>query len=53
MGETELVLALPAALVRSAPTVPMRLTLRRSAGASGERILAEYVFQHEGALERC
>ena len=52
MGETELVLALPAALVRSAPTVPMRLTLRRSAGASGERILAEYVFQHEGTLQR-
>jgi plasmid stabilization system protein ParE len=52
MGETELVLALPAALVRSAPTGPMRLTLRRSAGASGERILAEYVFQHEGTLQR-
>ncbi len=51
MGETELVLALPAAVVRSAPTGPMRLTLRRSARASGERILAEYVFQHEGTLQ--
>ena len=51
-GETELVLALPAGLVRNAPTVPMRLTLRHSAGSSGERILAQYVFHHEGALER-
>ena len=35
-GETELVLALPAGLVRSAPKVPMRLTLRPSADIGRE-----------------
>jgi len=51
-GATELVMALPAALVRTAPTIPMRLTLRASDTSRRERILAEYVFNHEGALER-
>jgi hypothetical protein len=51
-GATELVMALPAAVVRTAPNAPIRLTLRRSAGSPREGVLAEYVFQHEGALER-
>jgi hypothetical protein len=52
-GTTELVLALPASLVRKAPNAPMRLTLRGSvAGASSSNVLAEYVFHHEGALDR-
>lgn len=51
-GATELVMALPAALVRSAPTIPMRLTLRASDASRSERILAEYVFDHQGAIER-
>ena len=33
-GATELVLALPAALVRKAPIAPMRLTLRAAAGSA-------------------
>jgi anti-sigma factor ChrR (cupin superfamily) len=51
-GATELVMALPAALVRSAPNVPIRLTLRASDASRHDRVLAEYVFNHEGALER-
>jgi hypothetical protein len=51
-GATELVMALPAALVRTAPQSPIRLTLRASEGSPHEEILAEYVFQHEGSLER-
>jgi len=51
-GATELVMALPAALVRTAPRIPMRLTLRASDPSRGAQILAEYVFNHEGALER-
>lgn len=51
-GATELVMALPAALVRSAPTIPIRLTLRASDASRSERILAEYVFDHQGAIER-
>jgi hypothetical protein len=39
-------------LVRSAPTIPMRLTLRASDASRSERILAEYVFDHQGAIER-
>jgi hypothetical protein len=50
-GATELVLALPATRVRSAPEGPMRLTLRASGSPDGS-ILAEYVFDHEGAHER-
>jgi len=49
-GATELVMALPAALVRTAPQIPIRLTLRASGG--NQQVLAEYVFNHEGALER-
>jgi hypothetical protein len=51
-GASELLLALPASAVRTVPTTPMRLTLRRSADAPGGEILAEYVFVHEGALDR-
>jgi anti-sigma factor ChrR (cupin superfamily) len=51
-GATELVMALPAALVRTAPTIPMRLTLRASDASRSDRVLAEYIFNHEGALER-
>ena len=36
--------------VRTAPQIPIRLTLRASAG--NQQVLAEYVFDHEGALER-
>ncbi len=53
LGATELVLALPASLVRKAPNAPMRLTLRRvAADSSSGNVLAEYVFHHEGALDR-
>lgn len=51
-GATELVMALPAALVRSAPRIPMRLTLRASAASGNGEALAEYVFDHQGAIER-
>ena len=52
-GTTELVFALPASLVRKVPNVPMRLTLRAaSTESTNESVLAEYVFQHEGALDR-
>jgi len=52
-GATELVFALPASLVRKAPSAPMRLTLRDgAAGSSSRNVLAEYVFHHEGALDR-
>lgn len=50
-GATELVLALPAMRVRSAPEGPMRLTLRASGSPAGT-IIAEYIFDHEGAHER-
>lgn len=46
-GAREIVLALPASRVRSAPEGPMRLTLR----ASGT-VVAEYTFNHEGAHQR-
>ena len=46
-GATELVMALPAAVVRTAPRNPMRLTFR-----ANEQVLAEYVFDHQGAIER-
>ena len=51
-GATELVMALPAALVRTAPKIPMRLTLRASSASRKEQALAEYVFDHQGAIER-
>lgn len=46
-GATELVMALPAAVVRTAPRSPIRLTIR-----ANEQVLAEYVFDHQGAIER-
>jgi len=51
-GATEIVLALPATMVRSAPVAPMRLTLRASAGSPRTDVIAEYVFDHEGAHDR-
>ena len=52
-GATELVFALPASLVRKAPNAPMRLTLRSAvADSTSGNVLAEYVFHHEGALDR-
>jgi hypothetical protein len=50
-GATEIVLALPATRVRSAPEGPMRLTLRASGSPTGA-VIAEYIFNHEGAHER-
>ena len=52
-GAAELLLALSAFEVRSAPNGPMRLTLRGAVtGSPGERVIGEYVFHHEGALDR-
>ena len=51
-GATELVLALPASSIRKVPVASMRLTLRGSAGSTRAGVVAEYVFHHEGALER-
>jgi hypothetical protein len=51
-GATELVMALPASVVRNAPNALIRLTLRGSAGSGKEHVLAEYGFDHEGTLER-
>jgi len=51
-GAKELVMALPASVVRNAPSASMRLTLRGSAGSGKEDLLAEYVFDHEGTLDR-
>jgi hypothetical protein len=51
-GATELVMALPAAMVRSAPLGPMRLTLRAASGSPTADVIAEYVFNHEGAHTR-
>jgi hypothetical protein len=50
-GATELVLALPAAVVRNAPEVLMQLTLRASGSEDGA-IVAEYTFDHRGAISR-
>jgi hypothetical protein len=49
-GASELVMALPAAFVRDAPSGPMRLTLRRSTDPSD--VLGVYTFQHEGSFRR-
>lgn len=51
-GSGEVIIALPAALVRQAPEVPMRLTLRASAASPDEPALAEYTFDHHGAHTR-
>lgn len=51
-GGRELIIALPASLVRRAPEVPMRLTLRDSAAPADEAPLAEYTFDHRGSQRR-
>jgi hypothetical protein len=50
-GATEILLALPAAVVRDGPTQPLHVTLR-SAGASAGRVLGDYVFDHQGNYRR-
>jgi len=51
-GSRELILALPAAVVRQAPEVPIRRTLRASSASRGDAPLAEYTFDHRGAHTR-
>jgi hypothetical protein len=51
-GSRELIMALPAAFVRSAPQVPMRLILRASSASPEDPSLAEYTFDHRGAHTR-
>jgi hypothetical protein len=52
-GATEILLALPASVVRRAPNGPIQLTLRSAvSGSPGEQVIGEYVFHHEGALDR-
>jgi hypothetical protein len=51
-GSREVIMALPAELVRRAPEVPMRLTLRSSSASPHEAPLAEYTFDHRGAHAR-
>ncbi len=48
-GSTEILLAIPAAALRSVPAEPMRLTLEAEGDA---RAVAEYIFQHEGIHSR-
>jgi hypothetical protein len=51
-GSREVIMALPASLVRRAPEVPMRLSLRPSTASPDEAPLAEYTFDHRGAHTR-
>ena len=51
-GSREVIMALPAELVRRAPEVPIRLTLRSSGASSDEPPLAEYTFDHRGSQTR-
>jgi hypothetical protein len=51
-GSREVIMALPAELVRRAPEVPIRLILRSSSASPGEAPLAEYTFDHRGAHTR-
>jgi hypothetical protein len=51
-GSRELILAVPAALVRDAPEIPMRLTLRSSSAVPGDPVLAVYTFDHRGSHTR-
>jgi len=51
-GSREVIMALPAALVRRAPEVPMRLTLRPSSASPDDPALAVYTFDHRGAHRR-
>jgi hypothetical protein len=51
-GNREVIMALPAALIRLAPEVPIRLILRSSAASPEEAPLAEYTFDHRGSHTR-
>jgi hypothetical protein len=51
-GSHEVIMALPAELVRRAPEVPIRLSLRSSGASPGDAPLAEYTFDHRGAHTR-
>jgi hypothetical protein len=51
-GTREVLLALSAAEVRTAPAVPMRLTLTGTAADATKRVLCQYVFDHAGTLDR-
>lgn len=51
-GSREVIMALPAAVVRSAPEVPIRLTLRDSAAPADRPPIAEYTFDHRGSHRR-
>jgi hypothetical protein len=51
-GTREVIMALPAELVRRAPEVPMRLTLRSRSASPSDAPLAEYTFDHRGAHTR-
>lgn len=51
-GSREVIMALPAELVRRAPEVPIRLTIRSSSASPSEAPLAEYTFDHRGAQTR-
>jgi hypothetical protein len=51
-GSREVIIALPAELVRRAPEAPMRLTLRDSSASASDAPLAEYTFDHRGSRTR-
>jgi hypothetical protein len=51
-GAREVLMALSAAMVRSYPAIPMRLTLTATAADATERVLSECVFDHAGAFDR-
>ena len=51
-GSHEVIMALPAEVVRRAPDVPIRLSLRSSAASPGDAPLAEYTFDHRGSHTR-
>ena len=51
-GSREVIMALPASLVRRAPEVAMRLSLRPSSASPGDAPLAEYTFDHRGTHTR-
>ena len=51
-GSRELIMALPAAFVRHAPEVPIRLILRASSAPPDAASLAEYTFDHRGTHSR-
>ena len=51
-GATEIVLALSAAAMRESPAAPRKLTLRPASGSARGGVVAEYVFNHEGTLQR-